>query len=469
MPPGLFTILTEGLSKLFRPIRAVLDNPGLLEPLLNEIGATPDSAGGDSLLNALSAIAGLASQLDALSTVPSPSFAEIAAVLESSGKVFHAVQALGQAGGPAAALENFGLDLIDLLLAIYLSRWHPLAREVAALLTLLDPVETQDQQPGVIKGGNLIRLPYRVDRFHLNRLPRLVRDPVGTLRADYVNDLLTVADANAMADSLFPRVLDILRLLGVSCRYGFTPGDESLMGDAGPLIDHALVIYTADRHAWADAEAGAVLTFSSADRGDLGLLVSPFGALQVQTNVWGWAIEFDFTADVEGVAYGRHGATIVASAATTKVDGKFTATLAAPSDGPAFILGALNGSRLEVGGALLTAATSLTEAKQTLALSGEVSKSVIVISPGDGDGFLGSVIPKDGLQTKFDLGVAWSNDGGLTFKGAAGLDATLPVGISIGGVITIPTVHLALQAEDAGLVAEVSIASACRSGRFRQS
>ena len=82
---------------------------------------------------------------------------------------------------------------------------------------------------------------------------------------------------------------------------------------------------------------------------------------------------------------------------------------------------------------------------------------MIVISAGDGDGFLSSVLPKDGLQTKFDLGVAWSNDGGLTFKGAAGLDATLPVGISIGGVITIPTVHLALQASDGAVVAEVSI------------
>ena len=235
-------------------------------------------------------------------------------------------------------LQDFGRDLVDFLLAAYLMGWHPLARQIAALLTLLEPAETQDPPPVVVNVDKIVRLPFRIDRFHLGRLSNLLSDPVGTLRAAYiVNDLLTVADANATADRLFPRFLGILRELGVSCRYGFTPGDEPLLGDAAPLVDHALIVYAADRHAGATAEAGVVLTMSSADRGDLGLLVSPFGVLQFQTQAGAWAIELDVTADVQGVAYGRHGATIVASAATAEIDGKFTATLAAPSDGPAFI------------------------------------------------------------------------------------------------------------------------------------
>ena len=36
--------------------------------------------------------------------------------------------------------------------------------------------------------------------------------------------------------------------------------------------------------------------------------------------------------------------------------------------------------------------------------------------------------------------------------GAAGLDATLSVGISLGGVVSIPTIHLGLTAGDAGLL-----------------
>jgi hypothetical protein len=65
-------------------------------------------------------------------------------------------------------------------------------------------------------------------------------------------------------------------------------------------------------------------------------------------------------------------------------------------------------------------------------------------------------LPAEGLQAKFDLGVEWSNDRGLTFRGAGSLDATLPVALSIRDMLTVPTIHLSLQARDAALVAEVS-------------
>ena len=56
---------------------------------------------------------------------------------------------------------------------------------------------------------------------------------------------------------------------------------------------------------------------------------------------------------------------------------------------------------------------------------------MLIIAPGDGDGFLSSILPSDGLQAKFDLGLEWSNERGLTFRGSGSLDATLPVGLSI--------------------------------------
>ena len=81
-----------------------------------------------------------------------------------------------------------------------------------------------------------------------------------------------------------------------------------------------------------------------------------------------------------------------------------------------------------------------------------------MIAPGDGDGFLSSILPAEGLEAKFDLGLAWSNERGLTLRGAGSLDATLPVNLSIRDVLRIPTLHLGLQASDAGLSAEVSAA-----------
>ena len=75
---------------------------------------------------------------------------------------------------------------------------------------------------------------------------------------------------------------------------------------------------------------------------------------------------------------------------------------------------------------------------------------------GDGDGFLQLDPACRGLQAKFDLGLEWSNERGLTFRGAGSLDATLPVGLSIRDVLTVPTIHLGLHPSDAALLAEVS-------------
>jgi hypothetical protein len=181
------------------------------------------------------------------------------------------------------------------------------------------------------------------------------------------------------------------------------------------------------------------------------LIITPFGAITQTFEVGTWKFEIDFSADVEALAYGKNGFVLSAGASTTEISGAFSATLAAPDSGPAFVLGSPTGSRLEIGGAAFKVATALSEASQSLAISGDVSKSAVVIAPSDVDGFLSSFLPADGLRTKFDLGLAWSTERGLTFRGAAGLDATLAVGLSSGDVLSVPTLHLGLHASDAAL------------------
>src|SRR5207245_11152278 len=135
--------------------------------------------------------------------------------------------------GPPRELEAVGRALITLLLAPFLESRFPVARHLAALLPLLAPADEQQDRPPVIQTGPLVRDSYRLDRFHLERLPQLIRDPVATLQSQYGNALLTTADAHAMADKLFPRLMRLLRSLGVSCRPGFEPDDAAFLGDAG--------------------------------------------------------------------------------------------------------------------------------------------------------------------------------------------------------------------------------------------
>src|SRR5262249_26373589 len=74
-----------------------------------------------------------------------------------------------------------------------------------------------------------------------------------------------------------------------------------------------------------------------------------------------------------------------------------------------------------------------------------------------------SILPANGMRADFDLGLAWSSERGLTLRGSTSLDATLPIGLSIGGV-TLSTVHLSLQAREASVLAEVSASFAASIG-----
>ena len=69
---------------------------------------------------------------------------------------------------------------------------------------------------------------------------------------------------------------------------------------------------------------------------------------------------------------------------------------------------------------------------------------------------LSSLIPKDGLRTDFDFGIAWSNTRRLAFHGAASLDATIPLNVSLAGTFLIPTAHIAFLASDTDLSLEIS-------------
>lgn len=315
-----------------------------------------------------------------------------------------------------------------------------------------------------MQDGKVLRSGFQMETFRFDQVGALIKDPLAALWTEYSNPLATVADANAMADKLFPRLLRVLRTLGVTCRYGFDPADAALLADSAPFVDHALIIYTSDLLNDADVEAGIILTISSADRGDLGFVFSPFGALTETWQAGAWSIELDVTADVQGFAVGRHGFTLLADLSTAELSVKLTATLPPPDQGATYLVGSSTGSRIEVGGADFSLLATLSEAKQALGLSADVSKSAIVIAPGDGDGFLQSVLPSNGLRADFNFGIAWSNTGGLSFSGAAGLDATLPVGISIGGVLQIPSIHLGLDVIDSGVQVEVSASVALSIG-----
>ena len=273
---------------------------------------------------------------------------------------------------------------MEWLVTQWLATSHPIVHEIGVLLTLIQVEADQSYTNPQLVGTEVVRYPYRIERLHLDRIGSLLRDPVGLLRAAYVNALQTTADADAMADALFPKVATLLRSLGVSCRYGVNPGDETLLADSAPYMNHALIVYVTDpllTRAEIREEAGFVLSLSAADRGDLGFVVRPFGSLAASGSIGPFTVEANLTAGVGVFALGRHGFTLVANAAT-EVEGSVTALMGLFGNGVGFMIGSPTGSRLAVGGARLSAEMSLPRAGRRLALSADLLSSTLVIAAG---------------------------------------------------------------------------------------
>ena len=453
MSVSLLHGLAREIAALLAPLRSAVESPLAFERLVDALGLV--SGDNTELLESLRNAADLATRLEELASQQEATFETVGTVLDAAGAAFSLVRTPIGGAGTGADLEAVGRDLVELLVAERLAGRYPVAREVAVLLTLVEPAERQPTPPLELSNGDVVRIPEAIDRLHLERLVDLVREPVGTLRVAYVNDLQTDQDAQAVGGKLFPPLVRLLSHLGVSCRYGIPRDDQSLLGDTAPLISHALVVYVDDELNGATAEAGVLLAISPASRGDLGLVVTPFGAIATTRRAGSWTVDLQLTAGVGAIAYGRHGFTLLASPGTTDVTGSAVATLVTVGDDPAAVLGAPDGVRLEIGGARLAMEAALSEARPALALSADLSPATFVIAPADADGFLASFLPAEGLRTTFELGMTWSSEKGFTFRGHAGLDATIPVGLSVAG-LTLSSVHLGLVAREGLLVAEVS-------------
>jgi hypothetical protein len=176
-----------------------------------------------------------------------------------------------------------------------------------------------------------------------------------------------------------------------------------------------------------------------------------------------WKFEFHSDGQVPAFVIGAEGLRLAPmSTPLTGATGSFTIGRVADG-GPAWLVGSATGTRLELGKVQIGIDFTLSPARQAIDLAADADQGVLVISPGDGDGFLQRVLPDEGLHANIDFGLVLSSDRGLVFRGSAGLDTTLPVDLSLGPV-SVPTVHLGLQAGADGLSAEASASVALSIG-----
>ncbi|MBF6047247.1 hypothetical protein GO001_18720 [Streptomyces sp. NRRL B-1677] len=123
-----------------------------------------------------------------------------------------------------------------------------------------------------------------------------------------------------------------------------------------------------------------------------------------------------------------------------------TATATAPASAPAgaaaprLVLGTSDATRLEI--ADFSYAFEL--GAQSAGFKAHLHKGKLVISLGDGDGFL-SKLPGHSVEVPFELGLLADTAHGIRFDGGSGLKVDLPVAASLFGVFRVQFVALELK------------------------
>ena len=217
MTDSLADHVREELGRLLAPLAAA-GTPAGAASLLAALGRIDDN---NAIRTELQRLAGLVSGISSLDDTALDSWDGVTKLLEFGQQLLAALRGLeAVVSDPLVAshLKGLGLEMTELITGLYLRTEHPRIHRAFSLMTLVDPAEVVPPQPLVVDpDGKIQRLPWQPDHLHFERVPDLVDDPFGTLRAAYFpNDLATAADALRQARRLFPLLRALARALGLA-------------------------------------------------------------------------------------------------------------------------------------------------------------------------------------------------------------------------------------------------------------
>lgn len=452
------------LAVLLAPLRVVAESEYALRDMAASVGWDLDEITGLPVVELQARLNQFATSFDTLTEILDPgpqTLDELGQALDATESAFEAVRAIATVlaeGAQPSQFKEFGRDLVSAMTIAHLQTQAPIFYHLAVLLTIIEPADPEALTAPVFdSAGHLVRVPHARPRLHLGRIVDLIKSPGEVLREEYVgpNGLQTATDAQRTADKLFPRLATLLAVLGADVAYGFKPQYGIDLGDPDHLAAGTLAFWFETLAG--SAQVGATLSLSPAERGNLGLVVSPFGSVTLEELRGDWALRTSLTAGVDAFAIGPDGARLLFG--STSGGDRLAARVEVerqPEPGATVTrFGSATGTRFEAERLRVAAEANLSAAEQEFGVLAEVVKAALVVAPGDGDGFLQKILPDDGLRANFDLAAGWSNKSGFYFRGSAGLEAQLPLHVSF-GPLTVESVTVGVRVDGDGVETEVS-------------
>ncbi|WP_405776002.1 DUF6603 domain-containing protein [Streptomyces sp. NBC_01538] len=135
---------------------------------------------------------------------------------------------------------------------------------------------------------------------------------------------------------------------------------------------------------------------------------------------------------------------------------------------PIHLFGAATGSNATAKGfaASLVARSALRDGKLSgeAAVEAEIVDLRIVLALGDADSFLSKILPAEGLSATVTAGLGLSTRTGIYLIGSGSFEVTLPVHVSLAGVVTIEHIHLGLRVAGGKLALDISASATAALG-----
>lgn len=500
MADTLAGAIRDEIAKLLAPLAAAAAQPEGATLLLGAVGHA-DELGRDASLRAeIERLAGLAEDIAALDDEALGSLEGLSSVLDLCRDLMAAVGGMESVladPSHAAQAQGLGVELSEVLLALYLRIHRPRLFRLAAALTLITPAERADPEPLALDGGTVTRMPWVRDRLRLDRLSALLEDPFGVLADAYLPGAMQgAADAHLAAGRLFPLLAD----LAVDADLGWffdhvsvTPepvgpppdGDELVEPDADDEMLEAPDLGPVDLTAFhrdhlprfgvelpgqqdgepAASRFGLAVVSSSAEHPEAvrGFVLALFGEAGWSEVRGNWRLELAADGAIPAFVIGPDGLALAPATAVTAASAALTVERVAEAGAPAFTLGAPDSSRLEIGALRVRTDIVMSPKRQALAIAADATSAALVLAADASDGLLGTLLPGGGANVPFDLGLVLSSDRGLELRGGAGLDLALAPRLRLGPV-TVEAVRLALEADGGAVRLRASGALGVRVG-----
>ncbi|HEY2818958.1 MAG TPA: DUF6603 domain-containing protein, partial [Casimicrobiaceae bacterium] len=318
--------------------------------------------------------------------------------------------------------------------------------------------------------------------FDWSALGRLFTDPVGLLESRY-----GWGTADFLGQEFVTNLGAVLEVFGEPVRLRQLPRrvEEQLAGAMVPEADVSpatQLLFSIDRSF--DASGGRdvglslyPLRASAPGATDAGLAIAPYAhgaetlSFELAPQV---TLEFDSTVALDsGVALAFRpgqpaklkGGLLGDGGVVDSIDGHalVRVIVSAPSGERLTLLSFPGGGILDVDSIAFAAGIEATHGNLSPSFAAKLTGGRAAIKPGESDSFLSSILPANGVELKFDLGVRWSASEGVTFEGSASAAIDFPLHFSI-GPLRIDGLHVALSPSESGIGVETSFAASTSLG-----